>query len=463
MRQLIKLTNTYGGLKQPFTPIRKEQIGIYVCGVTVYDLCHLGHGRTFVAFDTIVRYLRYSGFNVKFVRNITDIDDKIIMRANQTGEPWQQLVTRMTSEMHQDFSALNILPPDVEPKPTDHIPQIINLIERLIDRGHAYVTNEQDVMFLTASAKDYGKLSGQNLENLKSGARIKVNQQKRSPLDFVLWKAAKPGEPSWPSPWGAGRPGWHIECSAMNSYHLGNHFDIHGGGSDLIFPHHENEIAQSTSAHDGPYVNYWLHTGMVTVDQEKMSKSLNNFLTLREMLKVYNGEVLRLFYISGHYRKPLNFTQGNVDSARSALTRLYSVCRLANGVESQDHDEWVDRFQHAMNDDFNTPKALAVMFDLARIANQKMAEEPEEAAALATTLRSLGQVLGLLYQDPERYLQSNPILDQLQLDHIADQVKERELARSNKEWERADIIRAWLEEHGVELEDKDGKTHWKVK
>ena len=332
MRQLIKLTNTYGGLKQPFTPIRKEQIGIYVCGVTVYDLCHLGHGRTFVAFDTIVRYLRYSGYNVKFVRNITDIDDKIITRADKTGEPWQQLVTRMTAEMHQDFSALNILPPDVEPKPTDHIPQILNLIERLIERGHAYVTNENDVMFLTASAKDYGKLSRQNLENLKSGARVSVNQQKRSPLDFVLWKAAKPGEPSWTSPWGAGRPGWHIECSAMNSYHLGNHFDIHGGGSDLIFPHHENEIAQSTSAHDGPYVNYWLHTGMVTIDQEKMSKSLNNFLTLREMLQLYNGEVLRLFYISGHYRKPLNFTKGNVDSARSALARLYSVCRFIPSI-----------------------------------------------------------------------------------------------------------------------------------
>lgn len=460
---MIKLTNSLGGQKHPFFPIQPGRVGIYVCGVTVYDLCHLGHGRTFVAFDTIVRYFRFSGFEVKFVRNITDIDDKIITRAQQTGEDWQQLVLRMTAEMHQDFAALNISPPDVEPKPTEHIPQIISLIERLIDRGHAYMTQDHDVMFSTTTAKDYGQLSGQNLDNLISGIRVSLNKQKRSPVDFVLWKAAKPDEPSWHSPWGDGRPGWHIECSAMNNHHLGTHFDIHGGGSDLIFPHHENEIAQSTSAHDGPYVNYWLHTGMVTVDQEKMSKSLNNFLTLREMLELYNGEVLRLFYITGHYRKPLNFSKGNVDAARSSLSRLYSVCNLANGDVSTEHDKWLSRFREAMDDDFNTPKALSVLFDLAKIAKQKMAEEPHEASALATTLRQLGNVLGLLYQEPEHYLKSNPLWDEAKLDVISSRIKEREEARNNRQWELADNLRDWIESQGIELEDKKGKTVWRVK
>lgn len=460
---MIKLTNTWGGQKQTLVPIRPGYIGMYVCGVTVYDLCHLGHGRTFVAFDTIVRYLRFSGYNVKYVRNITDIDDKIISRARETGEAWQMLVARMTREMHQDFAALNILPPDIEPKPTDRIPQIIAMIERLIQRKHAYVTRENDVMFATETARDYGKLSGQNIEALRSGARVSVNAGKHNPLDFVLWKAAKAGELCWGSPWGPGRPGWHIECSAMNSYHLGTHFDIHGGGSDLIFPHHENEIAQSTSAHDGPYVNYWMHTGMVTVEQEKMSKSLNNFLTLRDMLQQYNGEVLRLFYMTGHYRKPLNFSRGNVDAARSSLTRLYSVCRLASDSPSAQHEQWLARFQQAMDDDFNTPKALAVLFDLARLINQTLVSDPDEAAALAATLKQLGNVLGLLCQQPEEWLQSNPLWDRPQLDIIAARVKEREEARQNHEWARADALRLWLEEHGVELEDKGGKTHWKVR
>lgn len=460
---MIKLTNTWGGQKHTLVPIRPGHIGIYVCGVTVYDLCHLGHGRTFVAFDTIVRYLRFSGYNVKYVRNITDIDDKIISRANKTGETWQMLVARMSHEMHKDFVALNVLPPDVEPKPTDHIPQIIAMIERLIQRGHAYITREHDVIFSTETARDYGKLSGQNIDNLRSGARVSVNTYKNNPPDFVLWKAAKADEPCWNSPWGVGRPGWHIECSAMNSYHLGTHFDIHGGGSDLIFPHHENEIAQSTSANDGPYVNYWMHTGMVTVEQEKMSKSLNNFLTLRDMLEQYDGEVLRLFYLTGHYRKPLNFSRCNVDAARSSLTRLYSVCRLASGLSSMHHEQWQARFQQAMDDDFNTPKALAVLFDLTRFINQTLVSDPEEAKALATTLKQLGNVLGLFYREPYDWLQNNPLWDQSQLDVISARVKEREEARQNQEWARADALRQWLEEQGVELEDKGGKTHWKVR
>lgn len=436
---------------------------MYVCGVTVYDLCHLGHGRTFVAFDTIVRYLRFSGFKVKFVRNITDIDDKIISRAQETGESWRDLVARMTEEMHKDFAALNILPPDVEPKPTGHIPHIIAMIERLIQRGHAYVTSDDDVIFSTGTAKDYGKLSGQNLDSLKSGARIAVNEQKRHPLDFVLWKRAKAGEPSWISPWGPGRPGWHIECSAMNSHLLGTHFDIHGGGSDLIFPHHENEIAQSTCANDGPYVNYWLHTGMVTVNQQKMSKSLNNFSTLRDMLNLYDGEVLRLFYISGHYRKPLNFNLNNLDAARASLTRLYSVCRLANNRLSDDHGLWLERFKLAMDDDFNTPKALAVLFDLVRLINQKAVEEPDEAAALATSLKQLGNVLGLLGREADIFLNTLPSGDQTHLDDINARIKEREAARQNRDWERADRLRNWLEQQGVALEDKEGGTNWKIK
>lgn len=298
-----------------------------MCGITVYDLCHIGHGRTFVAFDTIVRYLRHAGYDVNYIRNITDVDDKIIKRANENNETCDQLVDRMVAEMHRDFDAMNLMRPDSEPRATHHIKEIIEITQLLLDRGHAYVADNGDVMFDISSDPEYGLLSRQDLEQLQAGARVEVADVKRNPMDFVLWKMSKPGEPSWESPWGAGRPGWHIECSAMNSKQLGTHFDIHGGGSDLMFPHHENEIAQSTCAHDGPYVNYWMHSGMVMVDKEKMSKSLNNFFTIRDVLGYYDPETVRYFLLSAHYRSQLNYTEENLKQARTALERFYTALR----------------------------------------------------------------------------------------------------------------------------------------
>ncbi|PUY17468.1 cysteine--tRNA ligase, partial [Cronobacter sakazakii] len=322
---MLKIFNTMSRQKEEFKPIHAGEVGMYVCGITVYDLCHIGHGRTFIAFDVVARYLRFLGYKLKYVRNITDIDDKIIKRANENGEDFVALVDRMVAEMHKDFDALNILRPDSEPRATQHIPEIIEIVEQLIARGHAYVAGNGDVMFAVESDADYGKLSRQDLEQLQAGARVEVADSKRNPMDFVLWKMSKPGEPSWPSPWGDGRPGWHIECSAMNCKQLGSHFDIHGGGSDLMFPHHENEIAQSTCAHDGEYVNYWMHSGMVMVDREKMSKSLGNFFTVRDVLQHYDAETVRYFLMSGHYRSQLNYSEENLKQARASLERLYTA------------------------------------------------------------------------------------------------------------------------------------------
>ncbi|WP_243690293.1 cysteine--tRNA ligase, partial [Cronobacter sakazakii] len=324
---MLKIFNTMSRQKEEFKPIHAGEVGMYVCGITVYDLCHIGHGRTFIAFDVVARYLRFLGYKLKYVRNITDIDDKIIKRANENGEDFVALVDRMVAEMHKDFDALNILRPDSEPRATQHIPEIIEIVEQLIARGHAYVAGNGDVMFAVESDADYGKLSRQDLEQLQAGARVEVADSKRNPMDFVLWKMSKPGEPSWPSPWGDGRPGWHIECSAMNCKQLGSHFDIHGGGSDLMFPHHENEIAQSTCAHDGEYVNYWMHSGMVMVDREKMSKSLGNFFTVRDVLQHYDAETVRYFLMSGHYRSQLNYSEENLKQARASLERLYTALR----------------------------------------------------------------------------------------------------------------------------------------
>jgi cysteinyl-tRNA synthetase len=460
---MLRLTNTLTGLKEPLIPINEGKIGMYVCGVTVYDLCHLGHARTFVAFDTIVRYLRHRNYDVKFVRNITDIDDKIIQRARETGEDWKILTQRMVREMHTDFSRLGILPPDVEPCPTEHIPQIISMIERLLNREHAYVADNGDVMFSTLSAKDYGQLSGQNLHKLRAGARVELNENKRDPLDFVLWKRAKPDEPSWASPWGDGRPGWHIECSAMNSHHLGSHFDIHGGGADLIFPHHENEIAQSTSANDGPYVNYWLHTGMVTVNKEKMSKSLNNFFTLRDVLENYDAQSVRYFLLSAHYRKPLNYSAENLDIARASLTRLYIACQLANGSRSDEHDIWLKRFHEVMDDDFNTPQALAILFELAREVNRLSGQDTDAAAALAESLKYLGNLLGLLEQPAEAFYGGKSELTPKIRELIEIRIQERNQARKNNEWGLADKIRNELSELGIELEDSGTITRWKIR
>ncbi|MBA5820357.1 cysteine--tRNA ligase [Morganella morganii] len=462
---MLKIYNTLSRQKEEFKPINPGKIGMYVCGITVYDLCHIGHGRTFVAFDTIVRYLRHAGYDVNYIRNITDVDDKIIKRANENNETCDQLVDRMVAEMHRDFDAMNLMRPDSEPRATHHIKEIIEITQLLLDRGHAYVADNGDVMFDISSDPEYGLLSRQDLEQLQAGARVEVADVKRNPMDFVLWKMSKPGEPSWESPWGAGRPGWHIECSAMNSKQLGTHFDIHGGGSDLMFPHHENEIAQSTCAHDGPYVNYWMHSGMVMVDKEKMSKSLNNFFTIRDVLDYYDPETVRYFLLSAHYRSQLNYTEENLKQARTALERFYTALR---GTDKDAavvvNEEFANRFRDAMDDDFNTPEAYSVLFDMARELNRLKQEDMTAANGLAAQLRQLAGVLGLLTQDPEQFLQSGA---QSESDEDAAKIealiKQRNDARASKEWALADAARDALTDMGIVLEDGPQGTTWRRK
>lgn len=461
---MLKIYNTLSRQKEAFKPIHAGEVGIYVCGITVYDLCHIGHGRTFVAFDVVTRYLRYLGYRVNYVRNITDIDDKIIKRANANGEAFTALVDRMIAEMHADFDALNFLRPDSEPRATQHIPDIIALVERLLARGHAYVAENGDVMFSVPTDPQYGKLSRQDLEQLQAGARVEVAEVKRNPMDFVLWKMSKPGEPSWPSPWGEGRPGWHIECSAMNCKQLGTHFDIHGGGSDLMFPHHENEIAQSTCAHDGEYVNYWMHSGMVMVDREKMSKSLGNFFTVRDVLKHYDAETVRYFLMSGHYRSQLNYSEENLKQARSALERLYTALRGTDvNAAAAGGESFEARFTEAMNDDFNTPEAYSVLFDMAREVNRLKAEDMAAANGMAAHLRKLSAVLGLLEQAPELFLQSGSLANDGEAAEIEALIAARNAARSAKDWAAADAARDRLNEMGIELEDGPQGTSWRRK
>lgn len=461
---MLKIFNTLSRQKEEFKPIHADKVGMYVCGITVYDLCHIGHGRTFVAFDVVSRYLRYLGYEVKYVRNITDIDDKIIQRAAKNGETIEQLTDRMIAEMHNDFSALNILPPDVEPRATRHIGEIIELVQQLIERDHAYVAKNGDVMFAVDTDADYGVLSRQDLEQLKAGARVEIADVKRNPMDFVLWKMSKAGEPSWPSPWGNGRPGWHIECSAMNCKQLGEHFDIHGGGSDLMFPHHENEIAQSTCAHGGEYVNYWMHSGMVMVDREKMSKSLNNFFTVRDVLAHYDAETIRYFLMSGHYRSQLNYSEENLKQARASLERLYTALRgMDTTVAASGGDAFEARFREAMDDDFNTPEAYSVLFDMARDVNRMKTEDPAAANGLAAALRQLAKVLGLLEQEPELFLQSGAQADDDEVAEIEALIKQRNDARKNKDWGLADAARDRLNEMKIVLEDGPQGTIWRRK
>ncbi|WP_109397783.1 cysteine--tRNA ligase [Proteus faecis] len=460
---MLKIFNTLTRQKEEFKPIHAGKIGMYVCGITIYDLCHIGHGRTFVAFDAITRYLRYLGYDVNYVRNVTDVDDKIIKRAIENNETCEQLTTRMLAEMHKDFDALNIARPDSEPRATHHIAEIIELTEALIKRGHAYVADNGDVMFAIDTDPDYGLLSRQDLEQLQAGARVEVANVKRNPMDFVLWKMSKPGEPSWASPWGNGRPGWHIECSAMNSKELGHHFDIHGGGSDLMFPHHENEIAQSTCAHDGPYVNYWMHSGMVMVDKEKMSKSLNNFFTIRDVLAYYDAETVRYFLLSGHYRSQLNYTEENLKQARTALERLYTSLRGTDeNAQPVGGEAFEAQFIDAMNDDFNTPEAYSVLFDLAREVNRLKAVDMNAANGLAAVLRKLAKVLGLLEQQPEHFLQSGAKADDAgEVEKIELLIQQRNDARKNKDWAAADVARDALTAMGIVLEDGPQGTVWR--
>ncbi len=459
---MLKIFNTLSREKQPFVPLNPPKVGMYVCGVTVYDLCHIGHGRTFVCFDIVARYLRYLGYDLNYVRNITDVDDKIIKRALENGESCDELVNRMLKEMHSDFAALNILPPNAEPRATHHINEIIALTKCLLNKNHAYVAENGDVMFDVLSFNEYGKLSRQNLEQLQAGAseRIEISTIKKNPMDFVLWKMSKPNEPSWDSPWGKGRPGWHIECSAMNSQALGTHFDIHGGGSDLMFPHHENEIAQSCCAFNTPYVNFWMHSGMIMVNQEKMSKSLGNFFTIRDVLAHYAPETVRYFLLSTHYRSPLNYTEENLNLAQTALERLYTALRGTDkNTVAKGGEQFVAAFENAMNDDFNTPNAFSVLFDLAREVNTLKAQSADEAHALAARLRQLAGILGLLENDPDTFLKGNAQDDDVAT--IESLIAQRNLARQNKDWAKADEARNALKAMNVILEDTATGTIWR--
>ncbi|EGR2413572.1 cysteine--tRNA ligase [Vibrio cholerae] len=459
---MLKIYNSLTRQKEEFKPIVAGKVGMYVCGVTIYDLCHIGHGRTFVSFDVVARYLRYLGYDLTFVRNITDIDDKIIKRAAENAETCESLTERLIQEMYADFDALNIKRPDVEPRATAYIEEIIALVERLIERGFAYVADNGDVMFEVSQYSEYGKLSKQDLDQLQAGARVDIEAAKRSPLDFVLWKMSKPGEPTWESPWGPGRPGWHIECSAMNSSILGNHFDIHGGGSDLQFPHHENEIAQSCCAHDTQYVNTWMHSGMVMVDKEKMSKSLGNFFTIRDVLGHYDAETVRYFLMSGHYRSQLNYSEENLNQARASLERLYNALRgLDRSVPASGGEEYVTRFTAAMNDDFNTPEAYSVLFDMAREINRLKSEDMTNASALGSLMRELADVIGILYQEPEAFFQgSAEDEDAAQIEAL---IKLRNDSRAMKDWANADLARDKLNEMGIVLEDGPNGTTWRRK
>lgn len=458
---MLHIYNTLTRQKEQFKPLEEGKVGLYVCGITVYDLCHMGHARTYLSFDLMVRYLRHRGYDVTYVRNITDVDDKIIQRAIANNETAEQLTERTIAMMHEDFAAINLLEPDIEPRVTTHMPEIIDVIQRLIDKGHAYQAADGDVLFEVNTFDKYGQLSKQDLEQLNAGARVEVDRGKKDPMDFVLWKSAKAGEPYWSSPWGKGRPGWHIECSAMNYKHLGTHFDIHGGGSDLIFPHHENEVAQSCCAFDTPYVNYWVHTGMVQVDQEKMSKSLGNFFTLRDVLKDHDAETLRYFLMSAHYRSQLSYSQDNIAQARAGLERVYTALRdvTPNLQVDMGLGGYLERFNQAMDDDFNTPEAFSVLFELTRELN-KHKSDAGKAADLAGILVKLGGILGILQMTPSEYLQSTAG-DDVDVAEVERLIKARNDARAAKDWPAADAARDSLTALGVVLEDSAAGTTWR--
>jgi cysteinyl-tRNA synthetase len=465
----IKIYNSLTGDKETFVPLEAGKVRMYVCGMTVYDFCHLGHARVMVVFDVVTRYLRHLGYEVTYVRNITDIDDKIIRRANENGEPILQLTSRFISIMHEDAAALGVLEPDLEPRATSSMDDIIGMIRTLMEKGYAYAGDNGDIYYDVSRFGNYGRLSGKRLEDLRAGERVAVDDAKHDPLDFVLWKAAKPGEPRWSSPWGEGRPGWHIECSAMSTRCLGSHFDIHGGGMDLKFPHHENEIAQSEAASGEPFVNYWMHNGFVNVDEEKMSKSLGNFFTVREILRNYRPEEVRFFILTSHYRSPLNYSQENLDNARAGLTRLYMALRgLAPGGETVSRQACSDDFYRAMDDDFNTPEAIAALFEIAKEINRNRENDPRQAAALAGCLRDLGAVLGLLQDTPETFLRTatgagSGVATALAEDAIETLIAARIHAREERNWAEADRIRKDLDAHGIVLEDGASGTRWRRK
>ncbi|MCC5904175.1 MAG: cysteine--tRNA ligase [Halomonas sp.] len=459
----MQIYNTLTRRKEPFAPIVTGKVSMYVCGMTVYDYCHLGHARVMVAFDVITRYLRHRGYDVTYVRNITDIDDKILKRAEENGETIDALTKRMIDAMHEDEARLNVLPPSHEPRATGHIGDIIAMIETLIEKGFAYPAANGDVYYRVRKFTDYGKLNNRQLDDMRSGARVEIDVHKEDPLDFVLWKAAKPTEAHWPSPWGEGRPGWHIECSAMSTCCLGDTFDIHGGGPDLTFPHHENEIAQSEAATGKTYVNTWMHAGAVRVNQEKMSKSLGNFFTIRDVLAEHDPEVVRYLLVASHYRSAINYSVDSLHEARKSLTRFYTAL---DGVASNDQgsglESYTARFTAAMDDDFNTPEGLAVLFDLARDLNRAKSEAPEKAPLLAGELKRLAGVLGLLQQVPQTFLKGTQQQIALSDAEIEAKIAQRHEAKVNKDFAQADAIRDQLASVGIILKDSREGTTWVI-
>ena len=459
---MLKIYNTLSNQKEEFQPIDTNNVGIYVCGMTVYDFCHMGHARVLVMFDVITRHLRRSFSSVRYVRNITDIDDKIIARAIENNEDIYSLTNRFIDAMHEDEKALGVLSPDIEPRATESIDKMIDMIESLSKKGLAYQGKNGDVFYSVRKFKNYGKLSGKNLDDLLAGARVDIESNKEDPLDFVLWKKAKSNEPSWPSPWGEGRPGWHIECSAMSNHFISNHFDIHGGGMDLTFPHHENEIAQSEGANNCKFVNTWMHVGFVNIDDEKMSKSLNNFFTIRNVLDKYDGETLRYFLISSHYRSPLNFSETNIESAKSALKRLYNATKgLSKKTDAALLEtKYEDRFNAALNDDFNTPIALSILFEIAKQINIERATNLAKANALAKQLIKLGNFIGILEYNAEEYLKQGSELSEAE---ISNKILQRKSARNSKDFAMSDQIRDELLALGIILEDSVNGTTWRRK
>lgn len=451
----MKIYNTLTRQKEEFKPIVAGKVGMYVCGMTVYDLCHLGHARVLTAFDVVARYLRHKGFDVNYVRNITDIDDKIITRANENGEAFNELTERFINEMHKDSKALGIESPDAEPRATAHIDGIIKMVSTLIDKGYAYAASNGDVYYSVRKFEGYGKLSGKILDELEAGARIEVDEVKQDPLDFVLWKHAKADEPHWESPWGIGRPGWHIECSVMSTCCLGNNFDIHGGGPDLKFPHHENEIAQSEAATGSHYANNWMHAGAVRIDGEKMSKSLGNFFTIREILEKYHPETVRFFLLSSHYRSSINYSEDSLKEAQVKLDRFYNALSLVESYAPAATDnEFGTRFYAAMDDDFNTPEAIGVLFDLVRELNKA---DGDKKSALGSQLRELAGVLGCLQLPPEEFLQSGGSVDS---EYVEMMIQKRIDAKKAKDFAVADGVRDELLAQGIVLRDGPEGTSW---
>jgi len=465
---MLQIYNTLTHQKEPFQPLVPGKVGIYVCGMTVYDDCHIGHARaTMVVFDVVVRYLRSRGYDVTYVRNVTDIDDKIIKRAQENNESYTALTERVITSMRADAAALGVLPPTHEPRATQYIEKIVKFIEVLLNKKHAYIADNGDVCYDVSSFEKYGELAHQDVSKLRAGARIDVVNSKDDPLDFVLWKLAKPGEPHWPSPWGDGRPGWHIECSAMAMDSLGTTFDIHGGGGDLVFPHHQNEVAQSEAATGEQFVKTWMHVGFVQINKEKMSKSLGNFFTIKDVLAQYPAEIVRYFLLASHYRSPVNYSEENLQSAGNALERFYIALRDLTELDStspltvdeKNNSEFVQRFNTAMDDDFNTPEALAVLFDLAREINRVKETNRSQAVRLALLLRHLGEILGLLQQAPEQFLRAGTNQDEVQ--QIEALIAARKQARADKNWAEADRVRQKLLAMGVSLEDTAAGTIWR--